>query len=93
MTCQDMDAGVTPFAAGLALWLCMLKPHLLLPFAAALLLWIVTSRAGRVLAGAVVALALSTAAARGATVEMERSRRGDRRGRGFDFVFLLGRFS
>jgi len=49
-----------PFAAGAALWLCALKPHLLLPFAAALALWIVISRSYQVLAGAVAALALSS---------------------------------
>ncbi len=52
-----------PFAAGAALWLCALKPHLFLPFAAALALWIVVSRAYKVLAGAAAAIALSSAAA------------------------------
>lgn len=52
-----------PFAAGTALWLCALKPHLFLPFAAALALWIVVSRAYKVLAGAAAAIALSSAAA------------------------------
>ena len=48
-----------PFAAGAALWLCMLKPHLLLPFAAVLLLWSIRELRFRILAGAAVALAAS----------------------------------
>jgi hypothetical protein len=52
-----------PFAAGAALWLCALKPHLFLPFAAALALWIVVSRSYRLLAGAVSAITLSSVAA------------------------------
>jgi Glycosyltransferase family 87 len=52
-----------PFAAGAALWLCALKPHLFLPFAAALTLWIVVSRGYRLLAGFVAALAVSSGAA------------------------------
>lgn len=52
-----------PFAAGAALWLCALKPHLFLPFAAALAAWVVVSRSYKLLAGAVSALALSSAAA------------------------------
>jgi len=52
-----------PFAAGAALWLCALKPHLFLPFAAVLFAWIVISRSYKLLAGAVAALALSTGAA------------------------------
>ena len=52
-----------PFAAGAALWLCALKPHLLLPFAAAVLFWIVAGRRYRVLAGAISALAASLSAA------------------------------
>ncbi len=52
-----------PFAAGLALWLCMLKPHLFLPFGAALIAWIVFTRAWKVLAGAVTALAATSAIA------------------------------
>lgn len=46
-----------PFAAGAALWLCSLKPHLFLPFGIVLLVWIVVSRSYRVLAGALTALA------------------------------------
>jgi hypothetical protein len=52
-----------PFSAGAALWLCALKPHLFLPIAVALLAWIVVSRSYRLLAGAVTALALTSAAA------------------------------
>jgi hypothetical protein len=48
-----------PFAAGAALWLCMLKPHLLLPFAAVLLLWTIRERRFRMLAGSAVALSAS----------------------------------
>lgn len=50
-----------PFRAGAALWFCTLKPHLFLPFAAALLCWIVFSRAWRLMAGAIAALALTSA--------------------------------
>ncbi len=46
-----------PFAAGAALWLCSIKPHLFLPFALVLLVWIFVARAWRVLAGAVTAFA------------------------------------
>jgi len=51
------------FAAGAALWLCALKPHLFLPFFAGLLAWVIASRSYRLLAGAVAAIALSSAAA------------------------------
>ncbi len=47
-----------PFIAGAALWLCTLKPHLLLPFALVLLIWIVVTRSYRILAGGAVAFAL-----------------------------------
>jgi hypothetical protein len=50
-----------PFAAGAALWLCMLKPHLFLPFAAALMAWILVTGSYKLLAGAVVAMAASCA--------------------------------
>lgn len=46
-----------PFAAGAALWLCTLKPHLFLPFALVLLLWIVLTRSYRILAGGAAAFA------------------------------------
>ncbi len=52
-----------PFVAGASLWLCLLKPHLFLPFAAALAAWMVTTRSYKILAGALAALAVSTAAA------------------------------
>lgn len=48
-----------PFAAGWALWLCSLKPHLFLPFGIALLVWMVVSRQYRILAGAISSLAVS----------------------------------
>jgi hypothetical protein len=47
-----------PFFAGAALWLCTLKPHLLLPFAFVLLIWIVVSRSYRILLGSLTAFAL-----------------------------------
>lgn len=47
-----------PFAAGAALWLCTLKPHLFLPFALVLLVWIVVSRSYRILAGGAAAFAV-----------------------------------
>jgi len=50
-----------PFAAGAALWLCILKPHIFLPFAVVLLAWIFVSRSYRVLGGAVVAGAIGAA--------------------------------
>lgn len=50
-----------PFAAGAALWLCTLKPHLFLPFALVLLAWILVSRSYRILAGGVVAFAAGAA--------------------------------
>jgi hypothetical protein len=52
-----------PFNAGAALWLCALKPHLLLPFAAVLAVWIVLTRAWKLLAGFAAALALTSAVA------------------------------
>ncbi len=50
-----------PFMAGMSLWLCALKPHLLLPFAVVLLAWIVISKNYRIFAGAAVASAVSCA--------------------------------
>lgn len=52
-----------PFLAGLALWLCALKPHLFLPFGVVLLAWIAVSRSYKILAGAAAALAASCAVA------------------------------
>jgi len=49
--------------AGMALWLCALKPHLFLPFGVVVLLWIAHRRRYLVLAGAAVALAASSALA------------------------------
>jgi hypothetical protein len=54
---------VQPFWAGVALWLCMLKPHLLLPFAVALLLSTIYTRNYRVLLGAGTAVCLSNGVA------------------------------
>ena len=51
------------FWAGMALWLCALKPHLFLPFGVVVLLWIAQRRRYGVLAGAAVALASSSALA------------------------------
>ncbi len=48
-----------PFASGLALWFCALKPHLFLPFWIVLLAWVIVSRSYKVLAGAAVAVVAS----------------------------------
>ena len=48
-----------PFQAGLALWLCILKPHLFLPFGLVLLVWIILNKAYRIVAGLAVAVAVS----------------------------------
>jgi hypothetical protein len=50
-----------PFLAGCSLWLCMMKPHLLLPIGCLLLMWIAFSRSYRVLIGLVAMLAASAA--------------------------------
>jgi hypothetical protein len=50
-----------PFLAGIALWLCALKPHLFLPFGVVLLAWVIVSRSYKILAGAAVAMATSCA--------------------------------
>lgn len=50
-----------PFVAGLSLWLCALKPQLLLPFGMVLLAWMLVSRSYKLLAGATVAMAASCA--------------------------------
>jgi len=50
-----------PILAGMALWLCTLKPHLFIPFAAVLLVWTLISRSYRILLGAAVALVASCA--------------------------------
>ena len=49
-----------PFGAGLALWLCSLKPHLFLPFSIVLLAWILVSRTYKVFAGVAAALIASS---------------------------------
>jgi hypothetical protein len=51
-----------PYLAGIALWFCTLKPHLLLPFGLVLLLWLVFSRRYRILLGLASALAASCVA-------------------------------
>jgi hypothetical protein len=48
-----------PFLAGMALWLCTLKPHLFLAFALVLAIWIVLERSYRVVLGLAVAMAAS----------------------------------
>ena len=48
-----------PFIAGLALWLCTLKPHLFVPVAMVLLVWVVVNRKFAIFAGAGFALGLS----------------------------------
>jgi hypothetical protein len=52
-----------PILAGAALWFCLLKPHLFLPLAVVLLIWIALNRSYRVLAGVILALAISSGAA------------------------------
>lgn len=52
-----------PFLAGIALWLCALKPHLFVPFGAVLLAWIVMTRSYKILAGAALAVAATSAIA------------------------------
>lgn len=54
-----------PFAAGSALWLCMLKPHIFLPFGMVLVLWSIVARKFRVLAGVVCSLGLGSVVAVG----------------------------
>jgi hypothetical protein len=49
-----------PWMAGLALWLCALKPHLFLPFGVVLLAWIVVSKSYKILAAAAIALAATS---------------------------------
>lgn len=54
--------GTRPFLAGMALWLCALKPHLFLAFGVALLAWVVVKGCYRILLGAASALVGSCAA-------------------------------
>jgi len=49
-----------PFAAGAAMYLCALKPHLFLPFAVVLVAWIVATRSYRLLAGFCATLAIAS---------------------------------
>jgi hypothetical protein len=49
-----------PYIAGVALFLCTLKPHLFLPFGVVLFAWILSNRIFRVLAGTFVALVASS---------------------------------
>jgi Glycosyltransferase family 87 len=42
-----------PLAAGVSLWLCLLKPHLFLPFGVALLAWIICTKSYKIAIGAV----------------------------------------
>lgn len=49
-----------PFLAGLSLWLCALKPHLFLPFGAVLLIWAIVNSRYSLVAGTVLALAVSS---------------------------------
>jgi hypothetical protein len=53
--------GTHPFLAGMALWLCALKPHLFVPFGLVLLTWIVLTKSYKILAGAAAAMAASCA--------------------------------
>jgi hypothetical protein len=48
-----------PFLAGMALWLCTLKPHLFLAFGLVLAVWIVIEKSYRVVLGLAVAMAAS----------------------------------
>ena len=52
-----------PFSAGMALWFCLLKPHLLLPFGLVMLVWIFQSKNFRVLFGTLSSVAASGAIA------------------------------
>jgi len=51
--------GQRPFMAGMALWLCTLKPHLFLAFGLVLAVWIVMEKQYRVVLGLVVSMAAS----------------------------------
>ena len=53
----------SPFLAGMAVWLCMLKPHLFLPFGVVLAIWAIATKSYRVLLGLAVALGISNAVA------------------------------
>ena len=49
----------TPFLAGMALWLCTLKPHLFLAFGLVLAIWIVMEKSYRVVLGFAFAMVVS----------------------------------
>ena len=49
----------SPFLAGMSLWLCLLKPHLLLPFGVVMLVWIIVSKSYRILFGVLFAVVAS----------------------------------
>lgn len=51
--------GSRPYLAGSALWLCTLKPHLLLPFSVVLLLWIARNKRAAIIGGLAAAFGLS----------------------------------
>lgn len=51
-----------PFLAGASLWMCAVKPHLLLPIAAVALAWMIAGRHWRVMGGAIAAVAANLAA-------------------------------
>lgn len=48
-----------PFWAGASLWFCTVKPHILVPFALVWLVWVLATRAWKMLAGFVAAMAAS----------------------------------
>jgi hypothetical protein len=50
-----------PVLAGIALWLCTLKPHLFLPFGVVLVAWVLVSKSYKLVAGVAVAMAASCA--------------------------------
>jgi hypothetical protein len=52
-----------PFLAGVSLWLCLLKPHLLLPFGVVLIVWSIITRSYKLLAGVAAAVGFSTGVA------------------------------
>jgi hypothetical protein len=52
-----------PFLAGVALWLCLLKPHLFLPFGMVLLVWAIVTRSYKLLLGTAISLGISSGTA------------------------------
>jgi Glycosyltransferase family 87 len=53
----------SPFLAGMSLWFCLLKPHLLLPFGIVMLVWIFVSRNFRIFLGAIFSVVATGAIA------------------------------